>query len=249
MIELLSTKQVIIRIAAIIASAELLIMLALNFIPYKLNPYFETLVNVTLLAILSTPLIYSWVIKPFVTARDEALEQIRKQAFIDPLTMLSNRRQLLTQLDRVAASCIRHKIYGALILIDLDGFKLVNDEYGHEAGDAVLIEFARRLKSSIRSEDTASRLGGDEFVILVDHLDADRKIAHDKVILIAEKIISVVCQPVEFMNSPMEISASVSVAVCLLGFEHESGESLLRKADISMYRAKKTGKGRIAFAD
>ena len=247
MIELLSTKQVIIRSAAIIASAKLLIMLTLNFIPYKLNPNFETLLDVALLAILSTPLIYGWVIKPLVTARDDALEQIRKQAFTDPLTMLANRRQLLTQLDRVAASCIRHKIYGALMLIDLDGFKLLNDEYGHEAGDALLVTFARRLKSSIRSEDTASRLGGDEFVILVDHLDTDRKIAHDKVMLIAEKIISVACQPVEFMNNPMEISASV--AICLLGFEHESGESMLRKADISMYRAKKTGKGRIAFAD
>lgn len=247
MIESLSTKQVIIRITAIIAVAELLIMLTLHSAAFKISPYLEAVLDVVLLALLSAPLIYLWVIKPFVNARDHAIEQIRHLAYIDPLTQLANRRNLLTHLERVSASCIRHKIYGALLLIDLDGFKLVNDEHGHDAGDAVLVEIARRLNASIRSEDVASRLGGDEFVILVDHLDTDKKLAHDKVLLIADKIIELANLPIEFMDASIQIGASIGI--CLLGFEHQSGEATLRKADISMYRAKKTGKGRVAFAD
>ena len=136
MIELLSTKQVVIRITAIMASAELVIMLALHSAPFPINHFVEAFLDVTLLVALSTPPIYIWVIKPFVKARDHALDQVGLLAFIDPLTQLANRRHLLTQLDRMAASCIRHKIYGALLLIDLEGFKLVNDEHGHDAGDA-----------------------------------------------------------------------------------------------------------------
>jgi two-component system, cell cycle response regulator len=245
--ELLSTKQVIIRIAAIIASAEFLIMLLLTTLPVEMNRYAEAVLDVLLLAVMSTPAIYTWVIKPYVTARDDALEQIRHLAFTDPLTQLANRRHLLQHLERVTASCIRHKIYGALLLIDLDGFKLVNDEYGHDAGDAVLIEIAIRFISSIRSEDVVSRLGGDEFVVLVDHLDTDKKIAQTKAMHIAEKIISLADTPIEFKNNYLQIGASIGI--CMLGFEKQDGEATLRKADIAMYRAKKTGKGRAAFSD
>jgi len=80
----------------------------------------------------------------------------------------------------VTASSARHKIIGALLVIDLDGFKQINDTHGHDAGDAVLVEIAKRFTSSIRSEDIAGRMGGDEFVVLVDHLDIDERSAEDK---------------------------------------------------------------------
>lgn len=245
--KLLSTKHVIIRIAVIIALAEFMIMIAFTFIPYKLGMYVEAFLDVTLLATLSTPFIYLWVIKPYVDARNEAHDQIIHLAFTDPLTQLANRRQLLQHLERLTASCVRHKVYGALLLIDLDGFKLVNDEHGHDAGDAVLIEMAIRLISSIRSDDIACRLGGDEFVILVDHLDQDPQRAQNKAMLIAEKIINLANIPVEFKQNPLQIGSSIGI--CLLGFEPQESEVILRKADIAMYRAKKFGKGRATFAE
>lgn len=244
---LLSTTQVIIRIAAIIAFAEFLIMLVLSFMPFETNRFSEAALDVTLLAILSTPSIYLWVIKPFVDARDEALSQIKHLAFTDPLTQLANRRHLLKHLDRVMASCSRHKIYGALLVIDLDGFKLINDVYGHDAGDAVLIEIAKRLVSSIRSEDVASRLGGDEFVVLVDHLDADEQHAHDKALLIADKLIKLASIAFDYNGNILQIGASIGVS--LLGFERLDADTVIRKADIAMYRAKKSGKGRTAFSE
>lgn len=245
--EALSTKRVTIRIAAIIAAAEFIIMLTLTVVPFELSKYAEAMLDVILLVAISTPFIYLWVIKPYVQARDDALDQLSHLAFTDPLTQLANRRHLLKHLERLSARCMRHKIYGALILIDLDGFKLVNDKHGHDAGDAVLVEMAIRLITSIRSDDIACRLGGDEFVILVDHLDPDAKKSQDKAMHIADKIINLANIPIEFKNKPLQIGASIGI--CLLGFEPQEAETIIRKADIAMYRAKKSGKGRAAFAD
>lgn len=186
---LMSTRQVIIRISAIIAISEFLIMLVLQTIPYKINAVIEAALDVTLLTVLSTPLIYSWIIKPFVNARDEALAQVSHLAFTDLLTQLANRRNILKQLERVIASKVRHKIFGALLVIDLDGFKEINDSYGHDAGDVVLVEIAKRFVSSIRSEDIAGRMGGDEFIVLLDHLDIDEQSAQNKALRVADKLI------------------------------------------------------------
>jgi PleD family two-component response regulator len=137
--KLLSNTQVVTRIAAIIAAAELVIMLTFIWIPFSWNQFTEAILDVILLDTLSTPLIYRWVINPFVRARDEAIEKVRSLAFTDPLTQLANRRHILVHLQKMMASSKRHKIYGAILMIDLDGFKQINDSYGHDAGDAVLI--------------------------------------------------------------------------------------------------------------
>ena len=244
---LLSTTQVIIRIAAIIASAEFFIMLVLGFMPLETNRFSEAALDVALLATLSTPSIYFWVIKPFVDARDEALIQVRHLAFTDPLTQLANRRHLLKHLERIIASSVRHKIYGALLVIDLDGFKLINDTHGHDAGDAVLVEIAKRFVSSIRSEDVAGRLGGDEFVVLVDHIDADEQLAQGKALRMADKLINLANIPFDFNGNTLQVGASIGI--CLLGFEHLDADAAISKADIAMYRAKKIGKGCAIFFD
>ncbi|TCV89620.1 GGDEF domain-containing protein [Sulfurirhabdus autotrophica] len=240
-IELLSTKQVIIRIAAIIASAEFLIMLVLRIVPFEMNAIAEAVLDVMLLATLSTPAVYLWVIKPFVNARDDALGQISHLAFTDALTQLANRRHVLKHLERVLASSVRHKIFGALLVIDLDGFKRVNDDFGHDAGDAVLVEIATRFRSSIRTEDVAGRMGGDEFVVMVDHLDVDEPQAKDKSLRIAEKLINLANRPFDFNGHVLHVGASIGI--CLLGSERLDAVEALNKADMAMYRAKKSGKG------
>ncbi|MFA6901603.1 MAG: GGDEF domain-containing protein [Gallionellaceae bacterium] len=245
--QLLTTRQVIIRISASIAAAEFLIMLLINIIPYRLNAIAEAALDVIMLSALTTPLIYLWIIKPFVDARDEAHAQVSYLAFTDPLTQLANRRQLLSHLQGIIAGCNRHKTYGALLLIDLDGFKTVNDMHGHDAGDAVLVSFAKHMRESIRAEDFASRLGGDEFVVLIDRIDANEQHAREKILKIADKIIQLANTPVEFNGNTLQVGASIGIT--LLGFEHLDADAAIRKSDVAMYRSKKAGKGRAGFSD
>jgi diguanylate cyclase (GGDEF)-like protein len=241
----LSIKQVLIRIIVIISSVEFAIMIALDLITHKIDAYSTSALDAALLALLSTPAIYLWVIKPFVNARDEALSQINHLAYIDPLTQLANRRLLSEHLQKAVASIVRHKMYGALLLLDLDRFKPINDEYGHDAGDEVLIEIARRMQSITRSEDVVARLGGDEFLIYISHLDADRKKAHDMVSRISKKLIELVNQPIHYHDRDLYVGASIGVR--LLGFEGLDPEAAIHEADIAMYRAKDAGRGRAAF--
>lgn len=244
---LLSTKQVIVRITGIIAMSEFVIMLIINFAPIRIDAFSEAAIDVTLLALISTPSIYLWVIQPFVNARDEALAQVKHLAFTDPLTHVSNRRHLLHHLERVIASSSRHKIYGALLLIDLDGFKAINDLHGHDAGDAVLVEIAKRLRASSRTEEIVSRLGGDEFVVLLDQLDIDEQQARNKALHIADKFISLASTPVDYHGHPLQVGTSIGIN--LIRFNHKEADAIIREADIAMYRTKNSGKGHATFFD
>ena len=245
--KLLTTKQVAIRIALIISTVELLIMLVLEAMPHEADSHFEAVIDTAMLALLSTPAIYLWVIKPFVDARDEALAQLSHLAHVDPLTQLANRRLLSTHLDKAIAGIIRHKIYGALLLMDLDGFKPINDTHGHKAGDAVLVEIAKRLQSATRAEDVVARLGGDEFIVLIGHLDVDERIARDKALQIANKLIELVNEPFEFNGNTLHVGASMGIR--LLEFRHLDTETAISEADIALYRAKQAGRGRVVFFD
>jgi two-component system cell cycle response regulator len=244
-VRLLTTKEVTVRIAIIILSEELLIMLVILAIPHEADPYSEAILDIILLAVLSTPAIYIWVIKPFVDARDEALAQIGYLALTDPLTRLANRRLISTHLGKVIADSVRHKDHAAVLLVDLDGFKPVNDSHGHEAGDAVLVEIAERLRSIARSEDVVGRLGGDEFVVLIHRLGADERIAQETALLIAEKLIHMVNKPFDFNGKTIHVSASIGIR--LLGFEELDTETAINEADIAMYRAKEAGRDCAVF--
>jgi diguanylate cyclase (GGDEF)-like protein len=238
---LLTIKQVIIRIAIIIAAAEFLIMLLLQTIPSEVGNYYTAVLDTVLLALFSTPAIYLWVIKPFVDARDEALIKINHLANSDPLTQLANRRLISEHLKKFISSSVRHKDLGAVLLIDLDGFKLVNDNHGHEAGDAVLLATAQRLQTIVRTEDVVGRLGGDEFIVLIHRLGADERIAHDRTLVVANKLINSINKPVDFSGKSIHVGASVGIR--LLGFEKLAAETVISEADIAMYRAKNSGKG------
>lgn len=220
-------------------------MLVLGTIPHEAGTFSEAVLDVVLLSVLSIPPIYIWIIKPFVIARDEALAQISHLAHVDPLTQLANRRLLSKHLEMVVAGIVRHKEYGALLLLDLDEFKLINDAHGHDAGDAVLVEIAKRMQSITRPEDIVARLGGDEFVVLVSHLDVDERVAHDKASRIAEKLTNQVNKPIDFNGKTLHVGASIGIRI--LGFEELDAESVIRDADIAMYRAKQAGKRCVVF--
>ena len=241
----LSTKQVIIRIVTIIGLVEFLIMLFLGIIPFEMNIYSEAVLDFALLSLLSTPLIYIWVINPFVSARDEALYKINHLAHTDLLTQLPNRRLFIIHLEKFIAGIIRHKVHGALLLMDLDGFKVVNDIHGHDAGDEVLVEIAKRLRSNTRSEDVAGRLGGDEFFILIQHLNADERIARETPLWITEKLINIVNKPIDFNGTTLNVNASIGIR--LLGYEELSMKNVIKEADIAMYHAKNAGGGCAVF--
>lgn len=238
----LTTKQVVVRIAIIISLAEFLIMQLLPVISHATTPYSEAFLDTALLALFSIPAIYIWVINPFVDARDKALAQVNSLALTDPLTQLANRRLILEHLPKIITGSARHKDHGALLLIDLDGFKLVNDRHRHEAGDALLVEIAKRLQSMVRSEDVVGRMGGDEFIVLLHRLDGDERMARERALRVAETLIETISRPFQFNDKTLQVGACIGVR--LLGFEGQDAETAIREADSAMYRAKETGRGR-----
>jgi diguanylate cyclase (GGDEF)-like protein len=141
----------------------------------------------------------------------------------------------------------RHGSGGALLLLDLDGFKQINDNHGHEAGDQVLIEVARRLHDCTRTEDVAARLGGDEFVVLIDLPEADADSVRERVQRLADKLVSQVSQPVLWHGQRLSVGASIGVR--LLGQAGLDAEQVLAQADAALYRAKRSGRGQLVFHD
>jgi diguanylate cyclase (GGDEF)-like protein len=216
-------------------------MLVLQAIPHQASNYSSAVLDVALLAVLTTPALYIWVIKPFVDARDEMLAQLNELAATDPLTQLANRRLLSEHLEKVIAGSVKHKVPAAVLLIDLDGFKLINDVHGHGVGDAVLVETAKRIRSITRSEDVASRLGGDEFVVVINRLDSDKRLAAETAMRIAEELIKLINNPIVFNEQTLQVEASIGIR--LLGFEELDPKTALGEADAAMYRAKQAGRG------
>jgi diguanylate cyclase (GGDEF)-like protein len=241
----LTKLQVVVRISIIISLVELVIMLFLNNVGSVIGVYAEAMIDVVMLALLSSPLVYLWVIRPFVDARDEALAKVQRLALTDPLTDLANRRLLSENLEKEIARSVRHKVYGALLLIDLDKFKPINDAYGHDAGDEMLVETAKRLKSVSRSEDTVSRIGGDEFAVLVTQLDVDEGVARGKVMELAERLLHLINEPVCFKGIALHVDASIGIR--LFGTEEMMMDAAIREADVAMYSIKREKGGGISL--
>lgn len=170
-------------------------------------------------------------------------EEIRRLAHFDPVTELPNRRLLMDRLNHVLAQGARHGHSTALLFLDLDKFKAVNDRFGHETGDKLLYEVGARLKHCVRSGDTVSRLGGDEFVIVLPEITQ-----HQDVAATAEKIIKALGEPMVLAGHPLEITASIGIAVTTPDARLDAAE-LLVQADAAMYAAKKAGRNRYCFAD
>ncbi|WP_341326978.1 EAL domain-containing protein [Methylotuvimicrobium sp. KM2] len=175
-------------------------------------------------------------------------EYISQLAFYDPLTDLPNRRLLLERIEQVLIQAKRKNTYAAILYMDLDRFKVLNDSMGHQTGDELLVQVAKRLKQSIRQEDTPTRLGGDEFVILV-HTDSDRQDeATQKILNLSEKIMRKLNEPYLIKGNEHYFSSSMGVTL-FSGQCQLAATDLLQQADTAMYRSKEKGRNTISFFD
>jgi diguanylate cyclase (GGDEF)-like protein/PAS domain S-box-containing protein len=182
-----------------------------------------------------------------VTARKAAEEKIERLAFYDPLTELPNRRLVLDRLRQAIAGSLRDGRQGALLFIDLDNFKVLNDTSGHAVGDLLLIEVSRRLALCVRGNDTIARLGGDEFVVMLEDLSANPGEAAAQAKGVGEKIHAALDRPYAIGDAPHRTTASIGIT--LFGDGEQSVEDVLKQADIAMYQAKAAGRDTLRFFD
>ena len=182
-----------------------------------------------------------------ISKRKQAEEQIRDLAFYDPLTKLPNRRLLLDRLHQALVLSARNGQQGALLFIDLDNFKSVNDTQGHAVGDLLLVEVAKRLQACIRAGDTTARLGGDEFVVLLEDLDPDEPTAASQAETVGEKIRETIGQP--FLINGNEYHNTASIGITLFRGPVKTMEEMLKRADVALYQAKADGRNTVRFFD
>ncbi|WP_083777140.1 PAS domain S-box protein [Gallionella capsiferriformans] len=188
-----------------------------------------------------------------ISERKEMEERVHQLAFYDPLTSLPNRRLLNDRLSQAMSAGERSGLYGALMFLDLDNFKPLNDTHGHGVGDLLLIEAASRLKKCVRGMDTVARFGGDEFVVMLSELDAGKSDATVQARLVAEKILAALSEPYvlkistsdEFSSVEHHCTASIGVTVFLNHVTRQ--DDILKQADDAMYVAKGAGRNSIRF--
>ncbi len=207
-----------------------------------LNPrigFWGMLWHLLVLVGFSVPSIYFIAIRPLIKERDKALQKLSEMAFHDYLTALPNRRYLYQHLEKTISWNLRHGIFGSVMVVDLDDFKKINDTYGHEAGDALLVEVGRRIKLQTRKEDMAARLGGDEFALLTTFLGHYREVALYGSREIAERVRSLIAKPFEFKGQTLSITCGIGITV--FGDKEVTPEELIQQADFAMYQAKKDG--------
>lgn len=177
--------------------------------------------------------------------KDEA--EIHSLAFYDSLTKLPNRRLLMDRLQHTLIGSTRHRNYVALLFMDLDNFKNLNDTKGHNIGDLLLIDVASRLLSCVREGDTAARLGGDEFVIILEELSEEAALAATQAEDICKKILNAISLPYSLQNYSYKCSASIGVI--LFNNDDLTVDDLLKRADAAMYQAKNAGRNTVRFYD
>jgi diguanylate cyclase (GGDEF)-like protein/PAS domain S-box-containing protein len=182
-----------------------------------------------------------------ITERKAAEAQISHLAFYDPLTLLPNRRLLADRLQQALAASARSGRDGALLFIDLDHFKTLNDTLGHDKGDLLLQEVARRLAGCVREGDTVARLGGDEFVVMLEDLSAQRHEAASQTETVGEKILTALRRPFDLNGNAY--STSSSIGITLFDAPHNRIDELMKRADLAMYQAKAAGRNTWRFFD
>ncbi|MFN4324484.1 MAG: putative bifunctional diguanylate cyclase/phosphodiesterase [Azonexus sp.] len=183
-----------------------------------------------------------------ITDLKVAESEIHHLAFYDPLTAMPNRRLLLNRLEKACAASKRSGQYGALLIIDIDHFKTLNDTAGHAVGDRLLVEVASRLVGCIREGDTAARLGGDEFVVMLEHLGHHAEAAGVRAEIVAENIRLALARPY-MLSGDTEYFRSASIGISLFHENDKTADVLLKQAEIALYRAKDVGRNTIRFFD
>ncbi|HEY8034377.1 MAG TPA: diguanylate cyclase [Methylobacter sp.] len=192
-----------------------------------------------------------------ITERKQMEDQVRQLAFYDTLTNLPNRRLLSDRLSQTMVSSKRNGNYAALMMLDLDNFKPLNDVHGHPVGDLLLVEVANRLKACVREMDTVARFGGDEFVVLLNELSADESQSTSQADMVAEKIRNALSAPYQLVikktmgntDTTVEHKCSASIGVVVFINHETSQDNILKWADDAMYQAKDAGRNLIRFYD
>jgi diguanylate cyclase (GGDEF)-like protein/PAS domain S-box-containing protein len=180
-----------------------------------------------------------------VSQQKQAEEEVEHLAFYDPLTSLPNRRLMLDRLNQIMLATTRTGHAGALLFIDIDNFKTLNDTLGHDAGDLLLQQMAQRLAASVRAGDTVSRQGGDEFVVILDKLSEQPAEAAKETKIIADKILTALRQSYQLANHTY--LTSVSIGATLFNTQEIVIDDLLKQADLAMYEAKAAGRNTFRF--
>ena len=191
-----------------------------------------------------------------ITLRKELEERVRQMAFFDPLTELPNRRMLEDQLTQTLESCRSSKNHGALMFLDLDNFKSLNDGHGHAAGDLLLTQVAKRLKNIVRESDVVARLGGDEFVVMLTPLPEGAADTAALASTIAEEIRASLASPHRLTASANGVDETVvsgcytaSIGLTWFSRGDQGIQAILKRADQQMYRAKAAGRNAVGFEE
>ena len=189
-----------------------------------------------------------------ITERIKAEDQIRNLAFYDTLTKLPNRRMFDDRLNQAMAASKRSGHYGALMFLDIDNFKPLNDQYGHSAGDSLLMEVSHRIIGCVREMDTVSRFGGDEFVVMLTELGSDKKSSIAQTGAVAEKIRAILAKPYNLViqhegepDTAIEYRCTASIGVVMFINHEYRPDDLLKRADMVMYQAKESGRNQVRF--
>jgi diguanylate cyclase (GGDEF)-like protein/PAS domain S-box-containing protein len=182
-----------------------------------------------------------------ITERKKAEDEIEHLAFYDTLTQLPNRQLLMDRLQHALSQSARHSKIGALMFIDLDNFKVLNDTLGHSKGDLLLQHVAARLSGCVRLSDTVARLGGDEFVVMLEDLGDNPQLATAKVKVVGEKILAALSGPYDLAG--YQHQSTCSIGITLFSKHQESIGELLKQADLAMYQAKAAGRNAVCFFD
>jgi diguanylate cyclase (GGDEF)-like protein/PAS domain S-box-containing protein len=188
-----------------------------------------------------------------ISERKRAQEEVHQLAFYDTLTRLANRALLTDRMHQTMAAGKRSGCYSAVMFLDLDNFKPLNDQHGHRVGDLLLIEVAKRLCACVRQVDTVARFGGDEFVVMLGELDVDKARATALAEVVAEKIRAALSSPYvlavadEGASAIVEHQCSASIGVVVFASEGTTSDEALKWADQAMYRAKEAGRNTVRF--
>ena len=254
--------RVAIAVGLIILVGEFLIMviLASMNLTHLKDPFLEKLfffvVDPLALTAIVSPALYLLVFRPLNQKAKlerqlaklsslQAEEDIKHLAFFDPLTDLPNRRLLIDRLNHAFTSSSRSGREGAILFIDLDNFKDINDTLGHDIGDLLLQQIAQRLNSCVREDDTVARLGGDEFVVMLENLSKQHIKAATQARVVSEKILATINQPYQLATH--EYHTGASIGIVLFSDHGNTVVELLKRADIAMYQAKKAGRNTLRF--
>jgi len=204
---------------------------------------FWVLVSAARIDLDGVPCIY-FIVRDISEAK-AAAEVIENLAFFDPLTHLPNRRMLLDRLNHAVASSARNGNKRALLFIDLDNFKTINDTLGHKVGDLMLEEVAQRMVACVRKSDTVARLGGDEFVVMLEELGKSSELSATQARIVGEKLLVAIEKP--YLLAGRECRSRASIGIAVFGSGRESSDEILQQADIAMYQAKTAGRGTLRF--